>query len=110
MESKLPLTPVRSRTWHATPTEKVVIPATKRPATTLGIAHPTATTGTAVLRRPKTTSGITIKTLTGYLLLLNSQPRIMQFSFLIVSLGLGYYPLYLRLTLYGNECSKCRSA
>ena len=61
MESKLPLTPVRSRTWHATPTEKVVIPATKRPATTLGIAHPPVTTSTAVLRRPKTTSGINHK-------------------------------------------------
>ena len=61
MESKLPLTPVRSRTWHATPTEKVVIPATKRPATTLGIAHPPVTTSTAVLRRPKTTSGINDK-------------------------------------------------
>lgn len=61
MESKLPLTPVRSRTWHATPTEKVVIPAPKRPATTLGITHPPATTSTAVLRRPKTTSGISHK-------------------------------------------------
>lgn len=61
MESKLPLTPVRSRTWHATPTEKVVIPASKRPATTLGITHPPATTSTAVLRRPKTTSGINHK-------------------------------------------------
>jgi len=57
MESKLTLTPVRSHTWHATPTEKVVIPATKRPATTLGIAHSPATTSTAVLRRPKTISG-----------------------------------------------------
>ncbi|XP_078348214.1 lamin-B1.S-like isoform X3 [Oculina patagonica] len=61
MESKLPLTPVRSRTWHATTTEKVAAPTLKRPATTLGIAHPPAVTSTAVLRRPKTTSG----TLTG---------------------------------------------
>lgn len=57
MESKLPLTPVRSRTWHATTTEKVAAPTLKRPATTLGIAHPPAVTSTAVLRRPKTTSG-----------------------------------------------------
>lgn len=60
MESKLNTTPVRSHTWHATPTEKVVIPATKRPATTLGIAHSPATTSTAVLRRPKTISGINL--------------------------------------------------
>ncbi|KAJ7382979.1 Intermediate filament tail domain-containing protein [Desmophyllum pertusum] len=62
MECKLPLTPVRSRTWHATPTEKIVTPASiKRPATTLGIMHPPVVTSTAVIRRPvtrpKTTSG-----------------------------------------------------
>ena len=60
MESKVPLTPVRSRTWHAT-TEKVPIPTVKRPATTLGITHPPAVTSTAVIRRPvtrpKTTAG-----------------------------------------------------
>ena len=32
----------------------------------------------------------------------------MQFSFLIGSLYLGYQPLYLRLTLYGNESGKCQ--
>ena len=61
MESKLPLTPVRSRTWHATTTEKVPVPTVKRPATTLGITHPPAVTNTVVLRRPvtrpKTTAG-----------------------------------------------------
>lgn len=64
MESKVPLTPVRSRTWHAT-TEKVPIPTVKRPATTLGITHPPAVTSTAVIRRPVTRPKTTAGTLTG---------------------------------------------
>ena len=62
MESKLPVGPVRSRTWPSTSTEKVIAPALKRPATTLGIAHPPAAVTSTVIqrpvtRRPKTTSG-----------------------------------------------------
>ena len=58
MESKLPVGPVRSRTWHSTSIAKVIAP--KRPATTLGIAHPPAVTSTELRRpvtRPKTTTG-----------------------------------------------------
>ena len=32
----------------------------------------------------------------------------MQFSFLLGPLNLGYQPLYLSLTLYGDYCGKCR--
>ena len=60
MESKLPLGPVRSRTWHSTSAEKVISPATKRPATTLGITHSPVATSSVIrkpLTRPKTTTG-----------------------------------------------------
>lgn len=60
MESKLPVGPVRSRTWHPTSTEKIIVPTPKRPATTLGIAHPPVVSSTVTWRpvaRPKTTKG-----------------------------------------------------
>lgn len=63
MESKLPVGPVRSRTWHSTTPEKATVPTPKRPATTLGITHPPAVTSTLIRRpltRPKTTTGTLI--------------------------------------------------
>lgn len=60
MESKLPIGPVRSRTWHPTTSEKLITPTVKRPATTLGITHPPVITSTVIQRpltRPKTTTG-----------------------------------------------------
>ena len=60
MESKLPVGPVRSRTWHSTSTDKIIVPSPKRPATTLGISHPPVVTSTVTRRyvaRPKTTTG-----------------------------------------------------
>ncbi|XP_015775595.1 PREDICTED: prelamin-A/C-like [Acropora digitifera] len=52
MESKLPVGPVRSRTWHST-----------TPATTLGITHSPLATSSVIrkpLTRPKTTTGTLI--------------------------------------------------
>lgn len=60
MESKLPIGPVRSRTWHPITSEKLITPTVKRPATTLGITHPPVITSTVIQRpltRPKTTTG-----------------------------------------------------
>lgn len=60
MESKLPVGPVRSRTWHSTSAEKVIPSSTKRPATTLGITHSPLATSSVIrkpLTRPKTTTG-----------------------------------------------------
>ena len=60
MESKLPVGPVRSRTWHSTSAEKVIPSSTKRPATTLGISHSPLATSSVIrkpLTRPKTTTG-----------------------------------------------------
>ncbi|KAK2569155.1 Lamin-A [Acropora cervicornis] len=54
MESKLPVGPVRSRTWHSTSAEKVIPSSTKRPATTLGITHsPLATSRTLIGSKSK---------------------------------------------------------
>ncbi|XP_029190000.1 lamin-L(I)-like [Acropora millepora] len=63
MESKLPVGPVRSRTWHSTSAEKVIPSSTKRPATTLGITHSPLATSSVIrkpLTRPKTTTGTLI--------------------------------------------------
>ena len=60
MESKVPIGPVRSRTWHSPSTGKVPPPTTKRPATTLGITHSPAVASKTIrqpITRPKSTAG-----------------------------------------------------